>query len=77
MALGCRENGEMLMTSRNGELVSYKPENQIVKGLGIRGAQDSFFLDTFVESLALLNEGKRIVKEDYEDEDWELEYTVT
>ncbi|KAA0057361.1 F-box protein CPR30-like [Cucumis melo var. makuwa] len=73
MALGCRENGEMLMTSRNGELVSYKPENQIVKGLGIRGAQDSFFLDTFVESLALLNEGKRIVKEDYEDEDWELE----
>ncbi|KAG7022573.1 F-box protein CPR30, partial [Cucurbita argyrosperma subsp. argyrosperma] len=71
MALGCRENGEMLMTSRNGELVSYKPDNQIVKGLGIRGAHDSFFLDTFVESLALLNQGKRIVKEVLEDDDWD------
>lgn len=66
MALDCRENGEMLMTSRNGELVSYKPENQTVKGLGIRGAQDSFFLGSFVESLALLNEGKRILKEEYD-----------
>ncbi|XP_022158895.1 F-box protein CPR30-like [Momordica charantia] len=69
MALGCRENGEMLMTSRNGELVSYKPENQTVKGLGIRGAADSFFLDIFVESLALINEGKGIVEEEDEDED--------
>lgn len=58
MVLGLRENGEILMESKSGEVVLYNPENQLMKGLGIYGAEGSFYLDTYVESLALLNGGK-------------------
>ncbi|XP_022158898.1 F-box protein CPR30-like [Momordica charantia] len=63
MVLGLGENGEMLMASKRGEVVLYEPENKLMKGLGIYGAEDSFCLDTYVESLALLNEGKGILEE--------------
>lgn len=38
----------------------YKPEIQIMKGLGIYGTEGTFYLNTYVESLALLNKGKGI-----------------
>lgn len=60
VVLGLGENGEMLMESKRGEVVLYKPEIQIMKGLGIYGTEGTFYLNTYVESLALLNEGKGI-----------------
>ncbi|KGN47938.1 F-box protein CPR1 [Cucumis sativus] len=60
MVLGLRENGEMLMESKSGEVVLYNPYIRLMKNLGIYGAEGTFYLDSYVESLALLNEGKGI-----------------
>lgn len=66
MVLGLRENGEMLMASKSGEVVLYKLENQLMKGLGVYGAEDSFCLDTYAESLVLLNVGKGVLEKEAE-----------
>ncbi|KAA0057362.1 hypothetical protein IC582_010111 [Cucumis melo] len=60
IVLGLRENGLMLMESKRGEVVLYNPYIRLMRSLGIYGAEGTFYLDSYVESLALLNEGKGI-----------------
>jgi F-box interacting protein len=60
-----RKNGEVVVTDRNGELLSYEPNIQQVTQLGFRkysfsGTKNGFverwfFLDKYLESLVLLN----------------------
>ncbi|XP_059452671.1 F-box/kelch-repeat protein At3g23880-like [Corylus avellana] len=60
-----RKNGEVVVTDRNGELLSYEPNIQQVTQLGFRKYSYSgnkngfverwFFLDKYLESLVLLN----------------------
>ncbi|XP_062152722.1 F-box/kelch-repeat protein At3g06240-like [Alnus glutinosa] len=52
--IGVTKNGEVLLT-KAGNLFSYGPSSQQTFDLHIRGATDSFSLDTYVESLLLLN----------------------
>ncbi|KAK4420966.1 hypothetical protein Salat_2047100 [Sesamum alatum] len=58
MILGFRANGDVLLTARNRGLVSYNPVTGESRDLGIFGTKDSFYVGTYVESLALLLEGK-------------------
>uniref|UniRef100_A0A5B7BNK8 F-box domain-containing protein n=1 Tax=Davidia involucrata TaxID=16924 RepID=A0A5B7BNK8_DAVIN len=54
--LGFRKNGELLLTRRGGEVVSYNSSNKAIKNLGICGAaRDSVFVVTYLESLVLLD----------------------
>ncbi|KAK9285884.1 hypothetical protein L1049_025085 [Liquidambar formosana] len=50
--LSLRKNGEILVATRE-RLVSYHPETQWIIGLAICGTKDSFYLDTYKESLVL------------------------
>ncbi|XP_057506721.1 F-box protein At3g07870-like [Actinidia eriantha] len=56
------KNGEVVLATGEGELVSYNPKKQQVKSLGIFGSSHplilhtgSFYVDTYVESLVLLD----------------------
>ncbi|XP_059669611.1 F-box/kelch-repeat protein At3g06240-like [Cornus florida] len=54
-ALGFRRDGEMLLARRNGEVISYDPDNRAAKSVGISGGRDSIYVGTYAESLALLD----------------------
>lgn len=58
MILGFRTDGDVLLTARNRGLVSYNPVTGESRDLGVLGTKDSFYTGTYVESLALLVEGK-------------------
>ncbi|KAM7497938.1 hypothetical protein LguiA_022352 [Lonicera macranthoides] len=61
-------NGHVLMAARSGDLVSYDPESKKIRGLGINGGingdQQSFYfyIDTYVESLVLLEDLDRVLE---------------
>ncbi|KAA8524975.1 hypothetical protein F0562_011387 [Nyssa sinensis] len=55
--VGFRKNGEVLLATARGKLISYDPNFQRMKSIGIHGAIDSFYVDTYEESLALLGVG--------------------
>lgn len=60
-----RKNGEILITCKNGELLSYDPNTQQVTQLGFHESssgsweicygQGAFFMEAYSESLVLLN----------------------
>ncbi|XP_062152249.1 F-box/kelch-repeat protein At3g06240-like [Alnus glutinosa] len=55
--IGFTKNGEVLVVDDMGKLFSYEPSSQQALDLNILGGlKDSFYLDTYVESLVLLNE---------------------
>lgn len=54
-ALGLGNNAEMLLVKSSGELVSYDIENQKISHLGIKGIASSFHLETYSETLVLLD----------------------
>ncbi|KAI3465865.1 hypothetical protein Pfo_022528 [Paulownia fortunei] len=58
MILGVRTNGDILLTARNRGLVSYDPVTGTSADLVLFGTKDSFYVGTYIESLALLAEGK-------------------
>jgi F-box interacting protein len=53
--IGFTKNGEVLLVTKDGKLVSYEPSSQETMDLHIRGLTKSFYLDTYVESIVLLN----------------------
>ncbi|KAI8007953.1 F-box/kelch-repeat protein [Camellia lanceoleosa] len=60
--IGMRKNGEVLVAMRDGYLVSYDPKSKRIMNLGIVGFTDlycyhSFVVDTYTESLVLLDKG--------------------
>ncbi|KAL7215774.1 hypothetical protein ACSBR1_027839 [Camellia fascicularis] len=60
--IGMRKNGEVLLVTSEGYLVSYDPESKRIVNLGVRGTTkcqywDAFYLDTYMESLVLLDKG--------------------
>ncbi|KAJ7012937.1 F-box protein CPR1-like [Populus alba x Populus x berolinensis] len=57
-----RENNEVLVAREYGELISYDP-NTNNWDCKLFGDADSFYLDTFVESLVLLSEADRVLIE--------------
>lgn len=57
-----RENNEVLLPGEDGELISYDP-NTNNWDCKLFGDVDSFYLDTFVESLVLLSEADRVLVE--------------
>ncbi|PIN15192.1 hypothetical protein CDL12_12169 [Handroanthus impetiginosus] len=56
--LGVRRNGDLLLTSRNGELIGYNADKGTLTELGVLGTKDSFYACSHFESLALLVEGE-------------------
>ncbi|KAL2476638.1 F-box/kelch-repeat protein [Abeliophyllum distichum] len=58
MVLGFRKNGHVLLSDRNGDLISYNPGTGAREDLGIVGTKDSFYVDIYLETLALFSEGK-------------------
>lgn len=55
--LGLRENGEVLLPNRDGELVAYNPMTRQSTNLMTGGHKDLFYAATYKVSLALLLEG--------------------
>ncbi|XP_028073788.1 F-box/kelch-repeat protein At3g06240-like [Camellia sinensis] len=60
--IGMRKNGEVLVAMRDGYLVSCDPKSKRIMNLGIVGFTDlycyhSFAVDTYTESLGLLDKG--------------------
>ncbi|XP_058008001.1 F-box/kelch-repeat protein At3g06240-like [Hevea brasiliensis] len=51
-----RQSGQVLLAKLFGQLVFYDPKTEEIFDTKIRGNAHSFYLDTFVESLVLLNE---------------------
>ncbi|KAF5740015.1 F-box protein CPR30-like [Tripterygium wilfordii] len=62
--LGLRGNHESVWESKRGLLYSYHHEDRQVTKLGIRGLKYTFYLDTFVESLFLLDQENRDMMEE-------------
>ncbi|CAL5369162.1 unnamed protein product [Camellia sinensis] len=60
--LGFRYNGELLVEMWNKKVVSYQPANKRVKTIEICGGTDSFHLDTYTESLVLLDAANGVLK---------------
>ncbi|KAM7503210.1 hypothetical protein LguiB_002114 [Lonicera macranthoides] len=60
--LGLRKNGDLLLAS-NQDLVSYNPDSQNIKNLGVSSTINSFHATSYVESLVLLKEGHEVPKE--------------
>ncbi|KAK6142305.1 hypothetical protein DH2020_022653 [Rehmannia glutinosa] len=58
MILGFRTNGDVLLSADNLGLVSYDPVTGKSADLGVHGTKDSFYASNYMESLALLAEGK-------------------
>ncbi|KAL3502776.1 hypothetical protein ACH5RR_037225 [Cinchona calisaya] len=61
MVLSFTNDGNLLLTVRNGELVTYDPRTRETKNLGVLGTKDSSFVDRYSESLALLIEGEQVL----------------
>ncbi|KAK9285496.1 hypothetical protein L1049_024690 [Liquidambar formosana] len=70
MAFGFRKNGEVLMATCGEEvlmancsedIVSYDSEVGRIKNSGIRGIPYSFYVDTYIESLVLLNRANGVL----------------
>ncbi|KAK3021077.1 hypothetical protein RJ639_046098 [Escallonia herrerae] len=55
--IGFRKNGEVMLSLISNELVSYDPNKKEIKYLGVQGNIRSFYVDTYMESLALLERG--------------------
>ncbi|XP_027153035.1 F-box/kelch-repeat protein At3g23880-like [Coffea eugenioides] len=61
IVLSFGKDGDILLSERNGALVSHDPRTQKSKHLEIWGTKDSSFVDTYSESLSLLIEGAKIL----------------
>ncbi|KAL6986804.1 hypothetical protein U1Q18_001756 [Sarracenia purpurea var. burkii] len=61
MALGLRKNGEVLFATTSGELLSYNHGTRTIirLNMGKCGTKDSFYVDSYIESLVLLRVGNR------------------
>lgn len=68
MILGFRNNSEILLTRRTGQLVSYNLETHEKMNFDIIGTKNSFFMGTYKESLILLNEGQLLLPNDFSSE---------
>nr|XP_009617142.1 F-box/kelch-repeat protein At3g06240-like [Nicotiana tomentosiformis] len=68
MILGFRNNSEILLTRRTGQLVSYNLETHEKMNFDIIGTKNSFFMGTYEESLVLLNEGQLLLPNDFSSE---------
>ncbi|MCD7455568.1 hypothetical protein HAX54_028689 [Datura stramonium] len=68
MVLGFRNEGEILLTSSTGQLVSYNPRTHEDIDFGIIGTKNSFFIGSYEESLILLNEGEPVIPNDFSSE---------
>ncbi|KAM7476397.1 hypothetical protein LguiB_023640 [Lonicera macranthoides] len=53
-AYGFRDDSEILSSTTIGNLVSFDPESKRIKRLGIKGDLSAFYIDTYMESLVLL-----------------------
>ncbi|KAH7861166.1 hypothetical protein Vadar_022478 [Vaccinium darrowii] len=62
LALGLRRNGEILLATSRGELVSYNYWTRKRFNIGKRGTKDSFHVDSYTESLILLTEGYPVLE---------------
>ncbi|KAK9284747.1 hypothetical protein L1049_023924 [Liquidambar formosana] len=66
--ISLRKNDEVLVATKNGELVSYHPETHQIMHLAIRSThepfstQDSFYLGAYVESLVLLKKVNGVLR---------------
>ncbi|KAM7497934.1 hypothetical protein LguiA_022348 [Lonicera macranthoides] len=61
--VGFRKSGELLLEKWIGSLVSYDPESDRIRSVGIHGGKDSFFMGNYVKSLALLDAQKEVLGE--------------
>ncbi|KAJ9174392.1 hypothetical protein P3X46_013039 [Hevea brasiliensis] len=57
-----RQSGKVLLAKLFGQLVFYDPKTEEIFDTKIRGNALSFYLDTFVESLVLLNEANEFTE---------------
>ncbi|KAF2293511.1 hypothetical protein GH714_002363 [Hevea brasiliensis] len=57
-----RQSGKVLLAKLFGQLVFYDPKTEEIFDTKIRGDALSFYLDTFVESLVLLNEANEFTE---------------
>ncbi|KAM7495146.1 hypothetical protein LguiB_029755 [Lonicera macranthoides] len=55
-----RKNGEVILSLRNNELVSYDPNSRQIRDFGIVGNIRSFYVDTYLETLSLLKGGATV-----------------
>ncbi|KAL2524620.1 F-box/kelch-repeat protein [Abeliophyllum distichum] len=53
--VGFTNNGDILVEIDSGKLVLYDPNDLMYAHVGVRGAKDSFHMETYMESLVLLN----------------------
>nr|XP_023884327.1 uncharacterized protein LOC111996579 [Quercus suber]POE70680.1 f-box protein [Quercus suber] len=56
--VGFRRNGEVILLNIGGGLVTWNPDSQNIKNLGINGYFDTFF-GSYVESLVLLDKANK------------------
>ncbi|VFQ80322.1 unnamed protein product [Cuscuta campestris] len=59
--VGIRENGDLLMSTDQGELVSYCHNTEGIHKLGIYGSGSSYFTGKYLESLVLIQEQSCII----------------
>ncbi|XP_058006574.1 F-box/kelch-repeat protein At3g06240-like [Hevea brasiliensis] len=64
-----RQNGKVLLAKVDGELVSYDPKTEEISATEILGNTRSFYLDTLVESLVLLDEANEFAEEEASEDD--------
>lgn len=62
--VGFRNNGEVLFSTGNYDLVSYDPNSRQNSSLGIQGSARSFYVQNYMESLILLN-GNSIISDGF------------
>lgn len=60
--LGLRKSGDLLL-ALDKELVTYNPDGQKIKNVGVCGTKDAFNVTCYVESLVLLEEGHEVLEE--------------
>ncbi|XP_057505528.1 F-box/kelch-repeat protein At3g23880-like [Actinidia eriantha] len=59
VVLGVRGNGELLLSTSSGDLVSYNCGAEACLSIGKCGTKDSFYAGSYTESLILLTEGNK------------------
>ncbi|KAF2293402.1 hypothetical protein GH714_001303 [Hevea brasiliensis] len=64
-----RQSGEVLLAAVGGDLVFYDPNTEEISATEISGCIDSFYLDTLVESLVLLDEPNEFAEEEPSEDD--------
>ncbi|XP_058006564.1 F-box protein CPR1-like [Hevea brasiliensis] len=64
-----RQNGKVLLAKEDGELVFYDPKTEEISATEILGNSRSFYLDTLVESLVLLDEANEFAEEEASEDD--------